>query len=105
MPDLATVVAGAVVVLFAAFLKGIVGFGFPTTATTLLALFVDVKTAIALLIVPNMVMDALQMARRGHLVETVRRLAGALVAGALGIVAGTWLLVLLPSWLAMLVLG
>ena len=32
MPDLATVVAGAVVVLFAAFLKGIVGFGFVSSA-------------------------------------------------------------------------
>lgn len=105
MPDLTTVAAGVAVVLFAAFLKGIVGFGFPTTATTLFVLFVDVKTAVALLIVPNMVMDGVQMARRGGLVETARRLALTLVAGAVGIVAGTWLLVLLPSWTAMLVLG
>ena len=38
MPDLVTVLSGVAVVLVAAFLKGIVGFGFPTTATTLLAL-------------------------------------------------------------------
>lgn len=91
--------------LVAAFLKGIVGFGFPTTSTTLLALFVDVKTAVALVIVPNIVMDAVQMARRGNLLATARRLAPLLLAGAVGIVLGTKLLVMLPGWVATLVLG
>ena len=105
MPDLATILSGAAVVLVAAFLKGIIGFGFPTTATTLLALFVDVKTAVALVIVPNIVMDGVQMARRGQLLATARRLAFLLVAGAVGIVLGTQLLVTLPAWVATLVLG
>jgi len=105
MPDLTIVLSGVAVVLLAAFLKGVVGFGFPTTATTLLALFVDVKMAVALVILPNIVMDGVQMARRGHLLETARRLAATLVAGAVGIVAGTRLLIALPSWVASLVLG
>jgi hypothetical protein len=105
MPDLTTVLSGVAVVLVASFLKGIVGFGFPTTATTLLALFVDVKIAVALVILPNIVMDGVQMARRGHLLETARRLAVVLVAGIVGIVIGTRLLVMLPSWVASLVLG
>ena len=105
MLDLGTILGGAVVVLVAAFLKGIVGFGFPTTATSVLALFVDVKTAVALVIIPNIVMDALQMARRGHVLATARRLAPLLVAGAVGIVLGTKLLVMLPAWTATLVLG
>jgi len=105
MPDLTTVLSGAAVVLVASFLKGIVGFGFPTTATTLLALFVDVKIAVALVILPNIVMDGVQMIRRGHLLETARRLAVVLAAGAVGIVVGTRLLVMLPSWVASLVLG
>jgi len=105
LPDLLTIVSGVAVVLVAAFLKGIVGFGFPTTATTLLALFVDVKTAVALVIVPNIVMDGFQMARRGQLLSTARRLAFVLVAGAVGIVLGTQLLVLLPAWMATLILG
>jgi uncharacterized membrane protein YfcA len=105
MPDVGTVASGVAVVLVAAFLKGVVGFGFPTTATTVLALFVDVKTAVALVIVPNIVMDGVQMARRGKLLATARRLALILVAGAVGIVLGTQLLVTLPSWVAMLVLG
>ena len=105
MPDLATIVSGAAVVLVAAFLKGIVGFGFPTTSTTVLALFVDVKTAVALVILPNIVMDGVQMARRGQLLSTARRLVLVLVAGAVGIVLGTQLLVMLPAWMATLVLG
>jgi hypothetical protein len=92
-------------VLVAAFLKGIVGFGFPTTSTTLLALFLDVKTAVALVIVPNIVMDGYQMLRRGQLGATARRLAPVLIAGAVGIVLGTKLLVMLPAWTATLVLG
>ena len=105
MPDLGTILGAAAVVLVAAFLKGIVGFGFPTTSTTVLALFVDVKTAVALVIVPNIVMDGYQMLRRGELRATARRLFFVLVAGACGIVLGTKLLVMLPAWVATLVLG
>jgi hypothetical protein len=100
-----SVLSAVAVVLVAAFLKGIVGFGFPTTSTTLLALFVDVKTAVALVIVPNIVMDGYQMIRRGQLGATARRLAWVLVAGGVGIVIGTRLLVMLPGWTATLVLG
>lgn len=105
MPDFGTVASGVAVVLVAAFLKGIVGFGFPTTSTTLLALFVDVKTAVALVILPNIVMDGVQMARRGRWLATARRLVFVLLAGVVGIVLGTQLLVLLPAWVATLVLG
>jgi uncharacterized membrane protein YfcA len=105
LPDLGTILTGAAVVLVAAFLKGIVGFGFPTTSTSALALFVDVKTAVALVIIPNIVMDGVQMARRGQLLATARRLFFVLVAGAVGIVLGTKLLVMLPAWVATLVLG
>jgi len=36
---------------------------FPTLATPLLSLAVDVKTAVVLLILPNIVMDGIQFAR------------------------------------------
>src|ERR1700730_10800972 len=55
----------AAVVLVAAFIKGAIGFGFPSLATPLLSLVVDVKTAVVLLILPNIVMDGIQFARRG----------------------------------------
>lgn len=88
---------GAATVLLAAFIKGAIGFGFPTLATPLLTLVLDVKTAFVVLIVPNIVMDGIQFARRGASLTAARRLASLIVAGAVGTVLGTRLLVALPS--------
>src|SRR5881296_2540826 len=56
---------GAAAVLLAALVKGAVSFGFPPLATPLLALVMDVKSAVAVLIIPNIVMDGLQLLRLG----------------------------------------
>ena len=90
-------VLGAAAVLLAAFIKGAIGFGFPTIGTPLLSLVIDVKAAVVVLIVPNIVMDGLQFARRGAPLATVRRFAMLLVFGAVGTVLGTRLLVALSS--------
>lgn len=100
-----TPLLGAAVVLLAAFIKGAIGFGFPTLATPLLSLFIDVKAAVVVLILPNIVMDGIQFARRGAPLATVRRFAILLVFGALGTVVGTRLLVALSSRTATLILG
>src|SRR5919108_742687 len=81
------------------------GLGFPTLATPLLSLAIDVKTAVVLLILPNIVMDGLQFARRGAPTATIRRLLPLLVGGAVGTVIGTRLLVLLPTRVVLLLLG
>jgi uncharacterized membrane protein YfcA len=83
-------------VLFAAFVKGAIAFGFPAVATPILALFVDVKVAVPVLILPNMTMDAIQVRRLGGFVSTVRRMAVLLAFGVVGTVVGTRLLVVLP---------
>ena len=98
-------VAVAAVVLVAAVLKGAIGFGFPTVGTPLLALFVDVKTAVVILILPNIVMDAIQASRRGDLLATMRRFAVLMLCGAVGTIAGTRLLAVLSARTATLVLG
>jgi uncharacterized membrane protein YfcA len=95
----------ALATVLAAFIKGAIGFGFPTLGTPLLSLFVDVKTAVVILIVPNIVMDVLQFARQGAPLGTVRRFALLLVFGAIGTVAGTRLLVAISSTAATLTLG
>jgi uncharacterized protein len=95
----------ALATVLAAFIKGAIGFGFPTLGTPLLSLFVDVKTAVVILIVPNIVMDVLQFARQGAPLGTVRRFALLLVFGAIGTVAGTRLLVAISSTTATLILG
>jgi uncharacterized protein len=98
-------IPGAAAVLVAAFVKGAIGFGFPTLATPLLALVTDVKMAVVALIIPNIVMDTLQFIRQGPSVAVARRLIVLLVFGAVGTVLGTHLLVVLPARVATVILG
>jgi len=95
----------AAAVLLAALVKGAVSFGFTPLATPLLALVMDVKSAVAVLIIPNIVMDGLQLLRLGDFGGVARRMAVLLVFGAAGTVLGTWLHVLLPPSVATFVLG
>ncbi|HKW91076.1 MAG TPA: sulfite exporter TauE/SafE family protein [Methylomirabilota bacterium] len=95
----------AVVVLAAALIKGAIGFGFPSLATPLLSLVVDVKTAVVVLILPNIVMDGIQFVRRGTPLATARRFSLLLAAGSVGVVLGTRVLTLLSARAATLTLG
>lgn len=95
----------ALAVAVSAFVKGAIGFGFPTLGTPLLALVVDVKTAFLVLIVPNIVMDGLQFLRAGAPRAIARRLAPLVAAGAVGMVLGTHLLAVLSGRTVMLILG
>lgn len=65
----------------------------------------DVKQAVVLLILPNLVMDMLQALRRGGLVAIARRFAVLVAFGAAGTVIGTRLLTVLSARTATLVLG
>jgi uncharacterized membrane protein YfcA len=60
---------------------------------------------VVLLILPNIVMDGLQAARRGGLAATARRFAALMACGALGTVVGTRLLAVLAPRTAVVVLG
>jgi uncharacterized membrane protein YfcA len=66
---------------------------------------VDVKTAVAVLVIPNLVMDALQLRRQGPIGDAPRRLATLLVFTILGTIIGTKLLVVLPARTVTLILG
>lgn len=89
----------------AAFVKGAIGFGFPLIATPLLALATDVRTAVAVLLIPNIVMDGVQVVRRPGLAATLRRHAALLLAGVAGTVLGTHFLVVLSTRGLLLLLG
>ena len=102
---LAEVLLSAAAVLAAAFVKGAIGFGFPTLSTPLLAMVMDVKSAVAVLILPNIVMDALQALRSPGLRATIRRFGLLMVCGMAGIVIGTRALVGLSPRAAVGVLG
>ena len=96
---------GSLSVLLAAFVKGSIGFGFPTLGTPLLSLLTGVHAAVVLLFLPNIAMDALQLARLGGPGVVARRFATLLAAGAVGTLLGTGLLVWLSPHTATLVLG
>jgi uncharacterized protein len=100
-----TAVLVALAILFASFIKGAIAFGFPLVATPLLALLVDVKTGVALTIVPNIVMDGIQAGRRGDMLATARRVGMLIASGFVGTVVGTRLLVALRPGVALAVLG
>ena len=100
-----TLLAGALAVLAAAFVKGAVSFGFPLVATPLLTLAVGVKTAVAVSIIPNIVMDSAQLVRRGNALATVRRMLSLILFSMIGMWVGTLLLVVMPARVATLVLG
>ena len=57
--DLTTILVG-ISLLVAAFVKGTTGLGFPMIATPTVALLLDIRTAVTILIIPNLVMDVTQ---------------------------------------------
>ena len=88
-------VAGAF--LLASFVKGTTAMGFPLIATPMVAMLVDIKTTYALLVLPNILMDTLQISR-GRLPWSLwRRLLSLLAATVVGVFLGTRVLISVPE--------
>jgi uncharacterized membrane protein YfcA len=100
-----TTVAVGIALLFAAFVKGTTGMGFPLIATPTVALLLDIRIAITILLLPNIVMDITQVFRGGFPVAVLRRFAWFLVATIIGVFLGTKVLVTLPLWVLNFCLG
>jgi uncharacterized membrane protein YfcA len=72
--DQFTFIASLVAVfLVAGTVKGTVGLGLPTTALGLMTLFIDPRSAIAILIFPIVLSNAWQMYRAGNILVTIRQ--------------------------------
>jgi len=102
--DLTYVLIGASLVI-AAFIKGATGLGFPLIATPAIALLLDIRTAVAILILPNLFMDSAQVFRDGLPYDVFRRFSGVLAPTVIGVFLGTMVLVKLPLWILNLTLG
>ncbi len=74
-----TTIFVALSLLLAAFVKGTTGMGFPLIATPMVALLLDIRTAITILIIPNIVMDITQIFRGSFSGDLFRRFAWLLV--------------------------
>ncbi len=100
-----TWVAVAAVFLLASFVKGTTGMGFPLIATPMVALLVDIKTAYAVLVLPNILMDMLQILR-GRLPWALwRRLFWLLGTTVVGVFLGTRILISVPERVVYLALA
>jgi len=102
--DLTTILVAAALLL-AAFVKGTTGLGFPMIATPTVALLLDIRTAVTILIIPNLVMDIAQVFRGGFPYAVFRRFGWLLVLTVVGVFLGTKVLATLPLWVLNLCLG
>jgi uncharacterized membrane protein YfcA len=103
MPATWVAVAGAFLV--ASFVKGTTGMGFPLIATPMVALLVDIRTTYALLLMPNILMDVIQISR-GELPWTLwRRLVPLLGATVVGVFLGTRIMIAISERAILLALA
>lgn len=100
-----TTIVVAASLLVAAYVKGTTGMGFPLIATPMVALLLDIRTAIVILIVPNILMDITQIVRGGFSARIFRRFTWLFVLTILGVFLGTKILVTLPIWILNVALG
>lgn len=102
--DLTHVLVG-VALLFAAYVKGATGLGFPLIATPTVALLLDIRVAVTILILPNLLMDVTQVFRDGFPHTILRRFKSMVGLTIIGVFLGTMVLVMLPLWALNLALG
>ena len=102
--DLTQLLVGAAL-LFAAFVKGASGMGFPLIATPTVALLLDIRIAITILLIPNLVMDFTQVFRGGFPLFVLRRFGWFFLVTVAGVFLGTKVLVTLPLWALNFCLG
>jgi uncharacterized protein len=102
--DWTYVLVGAALLL-AAFVKGATGLGFPLIATPMVALLLDIRTAVTVLILPNLFMDSAQVIRNGIPYDVFRRFSGLILPTIIGVFLGTMALVNTPLWILNLCLA
>ena len=69
---LSVILLAGTVMLFAGFVHGTLGLGFPMVATPLLALFLDVRTAILITLLPTAVVNVASILKGGEWRESTR---------------------------------
>lgn len=89
----------------ASFLKGVTGLGFSTICMGLLAHVLDVKTAIALVILPSLLTNALVMRQAGNFGPVFRRFRFMFLCTVPGLLLGLWGLTVMGGPQGRLALG
>lgn len=91
--------------IVASIIKGVTGIGFSTSCLPIMALRLDLKLAIPLVIVPSIVSNVVIMAQAGHFGEVFRRFWVLYVSTVPGLLIGLSILVTVNVDLAKIVLG
>jgi hypothetical protein len=87
----------AVVVVLSGFVQGALGFGFPFIATPMVAMVVDMRTAIITVLLPTLASVVITLVTSGPLGPVTKRFWIMPVYATLGALAGTWLFVAAPD--------
>jgi uncharacterized membrane protein YfcA len=83
--------------VLAGLVQGALGFGFPFVATPLIALTIDIQTAVVVVLLPTIATTLLNIAKSGPLRPVVARFWMMPLYGLVGSIAGTWLFVVFPG--------
>jgi uncharacterized membrane protein YfcA len=99
----AMIAALVAIVIVAGITHGVIGFGFPLVSTPLVALLVDVKTAVLITVVPNIAVNMISIMRGGNWRESIGRHWPMAIWVVIGTLIGThFLLVAAPEALQLL---
>src|SRR5271169_4119225 len=93
----AMIAAFVAIVIVGAIAHGVIGFGFPLISTPLIALLIDVKTAVLITVLPNIFVNVVSILRGGNWRESIGRHWPMAIWVVLGTLVGTHFLLVAPS--------
>lgn len=105
MPELVLPIVVGLIVFLSALINGAVGFGFALIGVLTLAFVLDPRTVVIVLSVVTPALSVTQVWHHREYRGVLRRLGVLLVAGSIGCIVGTQLLVFLPTWALSLAMG
>lgn len=91
------VVEIVLVFLFAAFVHGSIGFGFPMVATPMLAIAMDIQSAIVLTLIPTILMNLLTIRSEGGFSQAFKTFFSLALFAMIGSAVGTQILIYTSS--------
>ena len=99
------IVAFVAIIIVGAVAHGAIGFGFPLISTPLIALLIDVKTAVLITLVPNIAVNVVSILRGGNWRASIGKHWPMPIWVVLGTVVGTHVLLVAPPELLQVLLA
>ena len=103
--NLEIIIIISTILLFASIIHGSIGFGFPMIATPLLAIFIDIQSAIILSLIPTILVNLVSIMSEGGFLMAFRRHLPLALLAMLGSGIGTLILISSDSIIFKLILA